>query len=446
MSAPQTAPATADEEPLVPGIWRPVRLQTLVRLRWMAVTGQFAAILVVALVFSYPLPLVPALIVIGASVTLNLVLTLRFGAGFRLHNRFAAELLAFDLLQLFALLGLTGGLQNPFAILLLAPISVSATTLEQKATVLLALLSGILITILAVWHLPLPWDPAAPLHFNTLYIAGVWGALLLGVGFIAAYTNRVAHEARQLAAALSATELALSRQQQLRALDGLAAAAAHELGTPLSTIALAAKDMRLDLGESPLAEDAGLIVDQVGRCRAILGKLRSLGTEAGDPFAEVPLGDLLAEVTRPYENLGKTILFDVRPLGGPDPVLTRAVGLLYGLGNLVENAVHFANEKVAIVADWDETEVRLTITDDGPGFPPELIARLGEPYLTTRAREQPSEDPGARGGLGLGIFISKTLLERTGASLEFSNRAVTKHARVHIIWARSALAELSAQN
>lgn len=419
--------------------WRPVRLDTLVRLRWLAIVGQFSGVMVVGYVLNYDIPTLASLFVISVSAVLNLVLHWRYGSIYRLSNAFAGGLVGFDIVQLTSLLWLTGGLQNPFSLLLLAPISVAATTLNQRATMLLAGLTAVVITILALWHLPLPWDGEASVEFNPLYIFGLWAALLSGVGFISSYTNRVALEARQLAAALSATELALSRQQQLQALDGLAAAAAHELGTPLGTIALAAKDMSADLAETPLAEDAELIVEQVGRCRAILGKLRSLAAEGGDPFATVPLTELLSEVTRPYEQMGKTVLFDVEPHAGNEPVVPRAVGLLYGLGNLVENAVQFSDESVSIVARWDETHVELSIRDDGPGFALELISRLGEPYLTSRPHEQPRENPGARGGLGLGVFIAKTLLERSGARLTFLNTDPRGHACVRILWPRGAL-------
>jgi two-component system sensor histidine kinase RegB len=257
-----------------------------------------------------------------------------------------------------------------------------------------------------------------------------------GVVFIAAYTNRVAHEARQLADALTATELALSRHEQLSALDGLAAAAAHELGTPLSTIALAAKEMKADIPPGPLADDVDLIIAQSARCRAILAKLRNLRSgESGDPFAAVPVGELLEEVAKPLEGLGKSIFIEV-PETPDEPVFVRNAGLLYGLGNLIENATHFAKTRVNVEASWDRATIDVTIADDGPGFPEELMARLGEPYLTTRARNIAPEGD-APGGLGLGIFIAKTLLERNGAKLAFEN-ATGGGARVRISWPRTA--------
>ncbi|MBJ3785810.1 ActS/PrrB/RegB family redox-sensitive histidine kinase [Devosia sediminis] len=424
-----------------PAGWRPLRLQTLVLLRWLAVAGQTIGVLFVNWGLGFPLPLVECLALIVLSAGVNIGLTLRFGPHYRLSARVAALQLAFDLCQLGGLLALTGGLENPFALLLLAPVSVSATSLPQRQAFLVALLAAMIASVLAVLHLPLPWEMGGTIVFNRIYVIGIWVSTICGVVFISAYTNRVAHDARQIADALAATELALSRREQLSALDGLAAAAAHELGTPLSTIALAAKEMRLEVEKnSALAEDVELIIAQAARCRAILAKLRNLGSEPADLFAEAPLTDILDEVARPHEGRGKVILFDAADTSGPPPIFPRSVGLLYGLGNIIENATDFAAQTVRIESGWDQQTISVAITDDGKGFAPELIARLGEPYLTSRPRDPGGSDAHQPGGLGLGIFIAKTLLERTGARLTFDNAEPTGHARVRITWPRSAIA------
>lgn len=425
----------------LPSSWRPLRLQTLVNLRWLAVIGQTLGVLFVNWGLGFPLPLVECLLLIGLSAALNVGLVLRLGPHYRLSARIAALQLAFDLCQLGGLLALTGGLHNPFSLLLLAPVSVSATSLPQRQAFLVALLAATIASLLAVVHLPLPWEVGQQIVFNRIYVIGIWVSIICGVVFISAYTNRVAHDARQIADALAATELALSRREQLSALDGLAAAAAHELGTPLSTIALAAKEMRDEVEQnSPLAEDVELIIAQVARCRAILAKLRNLGNEPADLFAEAPLPDILDEVARPHEGRGKVILFYSEDTTGPIPVFPRSVGLLYGLGNLIENATDFAAQTVRIESRWDQHSIHVAIIDDGKGFAPELIARLGEPYLTSRPRDPAGSDAHQPGGLGLGIFIAKTLLERTGAKLTFDNDQANGHARVRITWPRSTLA------
>lgn len=427
-----------DYRALLPGNWRPLRLATLVGLRWLAITGQTMGVLFVDWGLGYPLPLVECLSLIALSVVVNLALILRYGANDRPSATISTLQLGYDILQLGGLLSLTGGLENPFSLLLLAPVSVSATTLPQRSTFILAGLSIAVASAISVIHLALPWDPDRRITFDRVYIVGVWVSIVCGVVFIAAYTNRVAHEARQLADALTATELALSRHEQLSALDGLAAAAAHELGTPLSTIALAAKEMKADIPPGPLADDVDLIIAQSARCRAILAKLRSLRSgESGDPFAALPVGELIEEVAKPLEGLGKSIFIEVAEV--PDePVFKRSAGLLYGLGNLIENATQFAKTRVNVDANWDRSAVTVIISDDGPGFAEDLLARLGEPYLTTRARNTAPESD-APGGLGLGIFIAKTLLERSGGRLAFAN-GPEGGARVSITWPRSAVA------
>jgi two-component system sensor histidine kinase RegB len=428
--------ALADASLPLPGTWRPLRLGTLVGLRWLAVIGQTVGVLFVYFGLGFPLPLAECLMLIGLSVLLNLYLVFQLGEGYRPTVTAATVHLGWDLSQLAVLLALTGGLQNPFSLLLIAPVSVSATTLPQRATTILAGIAITAASLLAIYHLDLPWDPDSRIVFDRVYVIGIWVSIVCGTIFIAAYTNRVAHEARQLADALAATELALSRHEHLSQLDGLAAAAAHELGTPLSTIALVAREMRDELPPGDVRDDAELVMSQAARCREILGKLRSLRETPGDPFAAVTLSDLIAEVVKPLEGSGKSISIRTEKSAGPEPVIKRTASLLYGLGNLIENAAQFANRAVLVDASWDKAALTVTITDDGPGFPSELIARLGEPYLTTRPRDSDSAEPG---GLGLGIFISKTLLERTGARIRFENEASDGHAQVRLVWPRQAL-------
>jgi two-component system sensor histidine kinase RegB len=423
-----------------PSTWRPLRLQTSVNLRWMAVTGQTIAVLFVAYGLGYPMAVYECLVAIACSVAVNIWLILRYGGSYRPSPSFSASLNVFDLWQLGALLALTGGIENPFSLLLLAPVSVAATTLSQRLTISIALMTAAITSAIAIFHLPLPWDPNSRLEFSRAYLVGAWVAVICGLAFISTYVNRVAHEAREISDALAATELALARKEQLSALDGLAAAAAHELGTPLSTIALAAKEMRADAEPgSDLAGDVELIIEQAARCRAILAKLRNLNSSGEDPFAAVPVTDLLSEVTRPHEGRGKAILFYYDDAVGDPPIVPRNVGLLYGLGNILENATDFARSTVRVEAKWDSVTLTVTVTDDGPGFAPELVSRLGEPYLTSRVRDPNGPDASKPGGLGLGVFIAKTLLERSGAKVGFSNASEDGHARVRISWPRSAV-------
>ncbi len=291
-------------------------------------------------------------------------------------------------------------------------------------------------TLLAFYHLPLPWFPGSPLTLPILYVAGIWLAIVLGAAFTGIYASRIAEESRKLSDALAATELVLAREQHLTQLDGLAAAAAHELGTPLATIALVVKELsNLVAGKGPLADDITLLSQEVQRCRTILAKLASLGDETATMLDDMTLGHLLAEVIDPQRHFGIDVRI-TKESAGPEPVCRRNPGLLYGLSNLVENAIDFANSEVRIEADWTVDFVSIRIEDDGPGFSPDVVMRLGEPYVTSRSpqRRAKSED-GA--GLGLGLFIAKTLLERSGAAVTTANaQPPTTGAQVVIVWPR----------
>jgi len=420
---------------------RRLRLDTLVRLRWLAVAGQSAAVVIVGFVLSFPMPVAECFALIGLSALLNILLRVRFPANLRLDDRWSASLLAYDVLQLGGLLALTGGLENPFAILILVPVVVSATTLVPRLTMLLGALALIIASTLAFVHLPLPSPPGAPVILPSVYVAGIWVALVCTVLFMGIYAFRVAEEARQLADALSATELVLTREQHLSALDGLAAAAAHELGTPLATITLVAKELERELpAGSPHSEDIALLRSQAERCRGILAKLNSLSADTDWHHARLPLSQLIAEAVDPYRDFGVAMRV-LPPSGtGAEPIGRRNPGILYGLGNLVENAVDFARTQVTLSAQWSADDVTIVIEDDGPGFAPDIIARIGEPYVTTRTREAASETGAESHGLGLGLFIAKTLLERTGARLSFANREPPgSGAVVRITWPRAAM-------
>ncbi|MGH2341902.1 ActS/PrrB/RegB family redox-sensitive histidine kinase [Segnochrobactraceae bacterium EtOH-i3] len=420
---------------------RSIRLDTLIRLRWLAVAGQTATIVLVALGLRFPLTLGPALGLVAVSAWLNLFLRLRFPQRQRLSPGWTAVLLGYDLMQLAGLLYLTGGLENPFAFLLIAPVMISATALPPRLTFMLGALAILMASLLALHHHPLPWAAGESVGVPLIYVGGVWLALVSSLIFMGIYAFRVAEEARQLSNALTATELVLAREQHLNALDGMAAAAAHELGTPLATITLVAKEMESDAGaDSPLLEDIRLLRSQAERCREILRKLTSLAGEPDAHFARMPLANLLEEVVEPHREFG--IVLDVRRIGPPqqEPVGERNPAILYGLGNLIENAVDYADSRVDITADWSGDTVSIQIADDGPGFDEDIIDRLGDPYVTTRSSRHGGPAESSAGGMGLGFFIAKTLLERTGARLSLANRmAPETGAIVTIIWPRRAM-------
>jgi two-component system sensor histidine kinase RegB len=413
---------------------RTVRLDTLVRLRWLAIIGQTTAVLVVYYGLDFELPIYACLAVVALAAWLNVALRLRFHMTQRLEPDRAAWLLAFDVAELAVLLYLTGGLQNPFAFLFLGPVLLSATALPPRFTLMLGAFAVVCATVLVFAHYPLPWDSDDPMQLPPIYMMGVWLSILLAIGFIGVYAWQIAEESRQLSDALAATELVLAREQHLSQLDGLAAAAAHELGTPLSTILLIAKELENAISaDSPHGEDVRLLREQTTRCRDILGKLTELSS-SGEPFDRAPLSALIEEVVAPHRNFGVAIDVTAPPARGAEPVGARNPAILYGLGNLLENAVDFARERVAVNAVWNEGTIEVTIGDDGPGFAPEIISRIGEPYVTSRKRNQSDEMPA---GLGLGFFIAKTLLERSGATLSFANRSFPERGAVITVrWRR----------
>ncbi|MFP3921401.1 MAG: ActS/PrrB/RegB family redox-sensitive histidine kinase [Dichotomicrobium sp.] len=420
-----------------------LRLQTTVRLRWVGVVGQLTTVLFVHQVLGFQFPLLACLGVIAASALMNLALTTRHPTSKRLNDAPAMWLMGFDTLQLVVLLFLTGGLKNPFALLIVVPIAVSASSLPLSKTMVLAGFAIVCATGLIWFHLPLPWAGQPEPVLPSIYIFGVWTALTSCIVFSAVYSWRVGRERRQMSEALSAAEMVLAREQRLSALDGLAAAAAHELGTPLGTITLTTKELLRSLPEdSPHYEDVALVRSQAERCREILGRLAGRTQEQDEMFERMPIGLLIEEAIEPYRQAGKAIAVSIDAperadsKAGGEPVMRRNPGIIYGLGNLVENAVDFAHEQVKVEATWDNRSVRVTIRDDGPGFQAGVIGRLGEPYVTTRPQTD-RRGAGPETGLGLGFFIAKTLLERSGARLELRNaRPPETGAVVEIIWPR----------
>jgi two-component system sensor histidine kinase RegB len=414
---------------------RRVRLDTLVRLRWIAVFGQLAAVLIVhdSLVSEVLFWVGFAVVVLYGS--LNVYLLWRYRGDVRLGADGVALLLGIDIAELAILLFLTGGLQNPFALLFIGPVLISASVLSARLTLVLGMLAISCATLLMFVYFPLPWPGEGTFELPWIYVFGVWLAIALAIGYISVYASQITEESRKLTQALAATELVLAREQHLSQLDGLAAAAAHELGTPLATILLVAKELERELDPgSPILDDIRLLRQQAQRCREILGKLSEF-PEPGEMFARMPISALVEDVVAPHRT-GEAAIDVVMPSeGGPEPVGARNPAILYGLGNLVENAADFARERVEVAVSWNADSVWIMISDDGPGFPPEIMDRLGKPYVTSRRGRRKGEDSP---GLGLGFFIAKTLLERSGARLSLQNRKFPQRgAIIRIHWERA---------
>lgn len=474
--------ASAARWPGATGSATGVRLRTLVLMRWIAVAGQTTTILVVYFVLHFQFPVVPALVAVGASAGLNVFLTLRHPPSRRLTDLEAGSYLVYDTLQLAFLLYLTGGLHNPYAFLMLTGVIVAAAVLSVRMTVFLVGLILVAASVLVFVHLPLPLadarhpideipdlplilgrpaapDPALPFSallvpepggqhpISHIYVFGLWTSLVVSMMFFAANVMRVAEEGRRMSNALTETQLALAREQRLSAVGGLAAAAAHELGTPLGTIALVAEELGQKLpADGPYAEDLQLLASQSKRCREILARLTlSPRGDAVPSFARLPLMALVELAARAAhrENVEIAIVHDPglaaeprrgaeRPESGePQPVVPHSLEIVHGLENLIQNALDFAATRAWVRVGWSERRVVVEIGDDGPGFTADTLGALGEPYVSTRRDA---------GGMGLGVFIAKTLLGRTGAELAFGNRP-GGGARVVVTWPRARLAE-----
>lgn len=406
-----------------------VRLETLLLLRWLAIMGQTVTVAIAAFFMGLRVELGLCFLAIGASVVSNLVAMAIFPRTHRLSDRDAMLTLLFDLTQLGFLLFLTGGLNNPFALLILAPVTISATALTLGSTLVLGAISIGMITTLAFYHVPLRSLDGSILEIPPLFLLGFWTAIVIGIVFLSGYARRVTKEAHSMSQALLATQMALAREQKLTDLGGVVAAAAHELGTPLATIKLVSSELVEELGDArsardDLIEDAKLIRDQADRCRDIL---HSMGRAGKDDLQmrSAPFGEVLREAAEPHMGRGIDLLFDLSPHGvdtdSTPPIIYRKPEIIHGLRNLVQNAVDFARQTVWIEATWGQDDIRLRVIDDGAGFPPELLGRLGDPFL--RRRNRPSHSPQRAGyeGMGLGLFIAKTLLERSGARVSFRN-------------------------
>lgn len=423
------------------GQW--VWLDTLTRVRWIAAAGQCAALLVAWGVLDLSFPLGLCLLVVAVSAAANLANRLVFPRNRRLSEFEVFLTLMFDTAQLSLLLFLTGGLHNPFALLLLAPVAVGATTLGARGALALGAMAVLLATVLGLTNRPLVLPDGAPLLLSGLFLTGFWAAIVVGTVFLGLYSHSIAQERHELAEALLATQMALSREQKLTDLGGVVAAAAHELGTPLATIKLVSTELKSALAEHPglppdLAEDAGLIRDQAERCRTIL---RSMG-QAGKQdllVAHTPLEALLTEAAAPHGGRGRTIELVLPPSAADRmPEVERRPEVIHGLRNLIQNAVDFAAARVRIQADWTDRQIEVVVRDDGPGFPPHLLGRIGEPFLRDRRGPQP-EGRREYEGMGLGVFIAKTLLERTGARVVFANLPDGGGAEARVAWPRPAI-------
>lgn len=401
-----------------------IRLRTITTVRWIAVIGQLTALLVAQNLLNLSLEYQFCYLAIGMLVFANLIATFAFPENHLLSENENAAMLLLDLLQLCFLLFLTGGLNNPFSMLIAGPVTISAATLTVRSTITLACVAVVLVSLMLRFHLPLRSTEGFILRIPDIFQYGNLAAIVIAIFFSSLYSRRVTSEISSMSDALSATQMALAREQKLTDLGGVVAAAAHELGTPLATIKLTSAELMEELEDKPeLYEDAALIRQQADRCRDIL---QSMGRAGKDDLQlrSAPLLTVIEEAAEPHVNRGKNLSFNediTQSSEGGVPIVQRHPEIVHGLRNLIQNAVDFARDNVWIEADWTTEHITVRIMDDGRGYPPHLLGRIGHPFVTNRRTENERKQRPGYEGMGLGLFIAKTLLERTGANLNFGN-------------------------
>jgi two-component system sensor histidine kinase RegB len=401
------------------GEW--IRLRTMIFIRWVAISGQLAAIVTAFQYFDLALNLSLCFFAVGLSALANIVASLLFPESKRLSELENVFMILFDLFQLAFLLFLTGGLNNPFSFLLIAPVVVSAAALKKRSTFIIGSAAVFIVTLLSHFYIPLESLSGKTLTIPDIFLFGNWIAISTGIVFLAFYSTRVTSELNTMSDALFATQTALSREQKLTDLGGVVAAAAHELGTPLATIKLTSSELIEELKNFPeLLNDALLIRDQADRCGNILNNMGSAGKDDLQ-MHQALLAEIIREAAEPHSKRGvaiETKISDGHKGGIDEPYIIRRPEIIHGLRNMIQNAVDFATSKVWVESSWTKESVKITISDDGYGYPPNLLGRLGDPFLGAKIGK---ENRQGYEGMGLGLFIAKTLLERTGAKIRFSN-------------------------
>ena len=408
--------------------------KTLVILRWIAIVGQFFTIIIVYFFLSFELPFYYCSAIILFGVLTNIYLQFRVRNN-QLSNFSSTIYLLYDLVQLAALLYLTGGITNPFTILLIVPAIVSSTFLTLRSTLNLSFITIIILLALTLYHLPLPHSGDLHFYASDYYLYAIPTAVIIGLIFLTYFGARFGIESRKRTEALNKLELILAKEHELESIGVQAAAAAHSLGTPLSTITVVAKELEKEIGNNPkYSKDINLLLTQTKRCGDILKKL-SQDTLAADSFLDdIKLDELLNGIARSYREISNKKLSVIVEKNEINPRIERTLEITYGLRNFIGNAVKYSKSLVEISVESNNEITEVKVCDDGPGFPSDVKDVLGEPYIRSGDNKINSKS-----GLGLGTFIGKTLLERMKANVTFDKCPKTSGAMVTIQWQTNSL-------
>ena len=403
--------------------------KTLVILRWIAIIGQFTAINLVYFYLKLDFPVVIAHLILFFGFLTNLYLQIGIRS-ITIKDFYASIFLIYDLLQLTALLYLTGGISNPFSILMIIPAIVSSTFLSMGTTIILGILTIISLFVLTIFHYPLPGIHDHSITFPKLYLTGYFLAIIVGLVFLSYFGIRFSGESKRRSDAINKVQQVIAKEYELESLGGQAAAAAHSLGTPLATISVVASELKKELGEkNEHSKDIDLLISQTKRCGEILKKISKKQIKDDEFFSKTKLEDLLSELISSFKETSSKHIKLQTEHDKNKISFQRSPEIIYGLRNFIGNAVKFSKTKVEIILSSNKKDIEILIKDDGPGFPADVIEILGEPYIKSK-----SPEINDNAGTGLGTFLGKTLLERKGAKLSFINDKNNKGASVKIFW------------
>jgi two-component system sensor histidine kinase RegB len=401
--------------------------KTLVILRWIAIFGQLIAVNLVYFYLNLSFPILASYIIIFIGLITNIYLEFKVKEN-QLKDIYSSFVLTYDLVQLSVLLYLTGGITNPFSLLLIVPAIVSSTFLSMGTTIILGGVTTLSLFILTKFHLPLPGSAEYLFNFPSFYLVGILISIIVGLVFLSYFGIRFSGETKKRSQALNKLQQVIAKEYELESLGGQAAAAAHSLGTPLATITVVAKELRKEIDHnSKHSKDLDLLISQTKRCGEILKKISKKQIIEDKFMSAIKFEDLLVEIIRSFiETSSKEIKLqsenDINKIN-----IKRTPEIIYGLRNFIGNAVKFSKNKINVNLESDVNNIIIRINDDGPGFPEDIIKVVGEPYIK-------SKESDSRSGLGLGTFLGKTLLERQGAKLLFYNNDNFKGAVVKITW------------
>ena len=403
--------------------------RTLVILRWIAIIGQYLTISIVYFILKFELPFFYCSIIIFIGILTNFYLQFKFNKN-QLNNFTSTFFLFYDLIQLSILLYLTGGVTNPFTILLIVPAIVSSTFLTLRSTINLSVITIIILIVLTVNHLPLPHSGELHFHVPDTYLYAVPIAIIIGLIFLTYFGVRFGIESRKRTEALNKLELILAKEHELESIGLQAAAAAHSLGTPLSTITVIARELEKEIGNNPkYSKDIDLLLSQTKRCSNILKNLSKDQLEEDSFLSDIKIEELLSEIVRSYTEISEKKLSLLVEKNKLNPQIERTLEITYGLRNFIGNAVKYSNSFVDITLESNNKITEVKVCDDGPGFSEDILNVLGEPYIRSKNKIISSKS-----GLGLGTFIGKTLLERMKANVNFDKCPKTNGAMVTIKW------------